>query len=239
MEGRTLKALSKAGVFRLRSVLIGSVAYQAYSGLLGFRLPCASLRTDDVDVAVDFGVSNNLDDTCDDIPEALREVEPSFFPKPHLNDQTMMATFKSSTDFQVEFLTTHRGSDEHTGHLSRLRSLGPHMAGVPLRYLDFLIKHPVRSMVLFESGIGVTIPAPERFAVHKLIVAASRRAGNPKILKDLAQASELISAHAEKGWIGKLELAWGEAWARGGSWRAKLANSLKKLDKTTQMLLPH
>lgn len=238
MEGQVLKALSEAGVFRLRSVLIGSVAYQAYSGLLGFRLPCASLRTDDVDIAVDFGVSNLIDDTCDDIWEALRKVDPSFSPKPHLDDHTTMATFTASTGFQVEFLTTHRGSDEHTGRLSRLSSLGPHMGGVPLRYLDFLMRHPVRSVVLYETGLSVTVPAPERFAIHKLIVAASRRAGNPKISKDLAQAAELINAHAQNGWIGKVQSAWTEAWERGDTWRSRLSASGKNLDAKTKRLLP-
>ena len=92
-------------------------------------------------------------------------------------------------------------------------------------------------MVLYEAGIGLTVPAPERFAVHKLIVAASRRAGNPKILKDLAQASELINAHAQKGWIEKIESAWTEAWERGDSWRIKLTASSKNLDLDTRMLL--
>lgn len=238
MEGGVLRALSTAGVFRLRSVLVGSVAYQAYSGLLGFRLPCASVRTDDVDIAMDFGISNNLDDACDDILTALRQVDPSFSPKPHLYDHAMMATFKSSNGYQVEFLATHRGSDERTGHLSQLRSLGPHMGGVPLRYLDFLVRHPVRSLILSDPGITVTVPAPERFAIHKLIVAASRRGGNPKIIKDLAQASELINAHAENGWVSRVRSAWHEAWARGDSWRGRLEASARHLDANTRNLLP-
>ena len=234
IEGRVLRALATAGAFRLRSVLVGSVAYQAYSGLLGVRLPSASVRTDDVDIATDFGISNSLDDTCDDILQALRQVDPSFTPKPHLSDNAMIATFKSSSNYQVEFLTTHRGSDEFTGRLSPLRSLGPHMGGVPLRYLDFLVRHPVRSMILYDTGIPVTVPAPERFAIHKLIVAASRGNGNPKVLKDLAQASELINAHAQNGSIDRIKSAWFEAWERGDSWRNRLTTAALRLHRDTR-----
>jgi hypothetical protein len=51
IEGQVVQALSKAGMFRLRSVLVGSVAFQTYGGLLGVRLPDLSMRTDDIDVA--------------------------------------------------------------------------------------------------------------------------------------------------------------------------------------------
>jgi hypothetical protein len=37
-DGAVLAALAVAGVFRLRAVLVGSVAYQTYSGLIGVRL---------------------------------------------------------------------------------------------------------------------------------------------------------------------------------------------------------
>lgn len=44
----------------------------------------------------------------------------------------------------------------------------------PLRFLDFLIYEPVRAVLLHKSGISVIVPAPERYAVHKLIVASRR-----------------------------------------------------------------
>ncbi len=49
--GDIVAALAKAGVFRLRGVLVGTVAYQTYSPMLGARLPQAILQTGDVDIA--------------------------------------------------------------------------------------------------------------------------------------------------------------------------------------------
>lgn len=45
MSGDIVEALSVAGLFRLRAVLIGTVAFQTYSGLLGVRLPMAAILT--------------------------------------------------------------------------------------------------------------------------------------------------------------------------------------------------
>jgi hypothetical protein len=56
-----LAALSKTGVFRLRAVLVGTVAYQTYSAMLDVKLaapsltklgqPTSALQTADVDIA--------------------------------------------------------------------------------------------------------------------------------------------------------------------------------------------
>ncbi|MFX7507365.1 GSU2403 family nucleotidyltransferase fold protein, partial [Acinetobacter baumannii] len=49
--GRIIEALAKAGVFRLRSVLIGTAAYQTYPAVLGFRISQSAAITGDVDIA--------------------------------------------------------------------------------------------------------------------------------------------------------------------------------------------
>ena len=54
-------------------------------------------------------------------------------------------------------------------------------------------------MALYRSGVLVQIPRPERFAIHKLIVA-DRRQGGPdqaKARKDRAQAAFLIGVQAQ------------------------------------------
>src|ERR1700755_4044 len=55
--GDVIEALWKAGIFRLRGVLVGTLAYQTYAGLLGVRLPAASIMTGDVDFAQFHSVS--------------------------------------------------------------------------------------------------------------------------------------------------------------------------------------
>ncbi|WP_204320311.1 GSU2403 family nucleotidyltransferase fold protein, partial [Proteus vulgaris] len=74
----------------------------------------------------------------------------------------------------------------------------------PLRFMDYLLRAPVRSVVLHGAGVAVTVPAPERFAVHKLIVSSRRLTdaiGAAKSRKDVMQAGELIVALKEGGRI--------------------------------------
>ena len=60
--GDIVEALADAGFFRVRGVLVGTVAFQCYSGLLGVRLPSASLQTGDADFAQFHSVSAAVDD---------------------------------------------------------------------------------------------------------------------------------------------------------------------------------
>lgn len=51
LSGSVLEALADAGVFRLRACLVGSLAFQTFSGLLGVRFPANQLQTGDADIA--------------------------------------------------------------------------------------------------------------------------------------------------------------------------------------------
>ena len=67
-----------------------------------------------------------------------------------------------------------------------------------LPFLKFLIAEPIPAVALHRSGILLQIPRPERYAIHKLIVA-QRRSGpvRAKAVKDLAQAYALIGVLVE------------------------------------------
>jgi hypothetical protein len=79
----------------------------------------------------------------------------------------------------------------------------------------------------------VVVPAPERFAVHKLILAEERR-NDPlsavKAGKDLAQAALLIEALAATGRAVDLGFALDEAENRGEGWRRRLRVAETRLD---------
>src|SRR5690606_6020731 len=63
-----------------------------------------------------------------------------------------------------------------------------------LPYLDYLLHRPVPATYLYDAGIGINVPDPARYALHKLIVAANRPgAEQAKAAKDLAQAASLIA----------------------------------------------
>ena len=54
LSGRVVEAIWKAGFFRLRGVLVGTVAFQAYAGPLGIKLSGRPLQTQDADFAQFF-----------------------------------------------------------------------------------------------------------------------------------------------------------------------------------------
>jgi hypothetical protein len=223
--GEVLTALSRAGVFRLRSVLIGTIAYQTYPAMLGTRLPAAAIQTGDVDVAQSLEVSIAVEDSTPSMLEVLREVDKSFRPIPHMNDTHRVTTYEAGGGLRVDFLTPNRGPD--TDAPKHLPALGTDAQ--PLRFLDFLIYEPQPAVVLHGTGIYVTVPAPERYAVHKLIVAQRRRAGSAKRDKDIQQAEALLDALMRKR-PKELKAAWAEAYDRGKTWQRLIGEGLAMID---------
>lgn len=110
-------------------------------------------------------------------------------------------------------------------------SLGPLVGAQVLRFLDFLIHEPIRTVVLHDAGVPVIVPAPERYAVHKLIVATARnKFYEDKAGKDIAQASSLIEAFAAVRRTADLGFAWMDAWDRGPKWRRRVGVGALRLD---------
>lgn len=229
--GDVVEALGKAGIFRLRGVLVGTVAFQTYAGYLGVRLPGASLQTGDADFAQHYSISAAVDDTLPPILEVLREVDPTFREIPHRSDPGHATQFENAVRYKVEFLTTNRGSDDYADHATQMPSLGGASAQ-PLRFLDFLIHEPIRTVLLHRSGVPVIVPSPERYAVHKLIVASRRHSdanGVAKREKDVHQASLLVEALETTRRQDDLALAFVEAWGRGPHWMDALMKGLSLL----------
>jgi len=226
MAGSVVEAMWKAGFFRLRGVLVGSLAYPCYAGPLGIRLTAASVRTDDADFAQFWGVSENIGENMEHPLTVLRTVDPSFREVPDLSDPFVTSRYSTKTGYKVEFLTPNRGSDDHTGKAAKMKALAG--AGAqPLRHLESLIHQPERSVMLFGGGVPVTLPRAERYAVHKIIVAVERR-DQVKAQKDIVQAGTLITATAKRRPL-ELGEAWLEAWNVGPRWREKLDAGRERL----------
>lgn len=224
VTGDVVEAMAAAGIFRLRAVVVGTTAYQTYSGILGVRLPLANAMTGDVDFARDFAISQEVGESLPPVLPLLQVIDPTFRAIPNMTDKTRVTAFENRSRYRVEFLTTHRASDDLTGHPSPMPALGGASAE-PLRYLDFLIRDPVRTVMLHKSGVSITVPAPERYAVHKCIIATKRREGEGGALKrdkDIRQAGSLIEVLTSTRRHMELSEAWKEAWARGGAWREAL-----------------
>ena len=196
ISGAIIEAMWKAGFFRLRGVLVGTLAFQAYAGPLGIRLGARPLMTQDIDFAQFWGISENIRESMASPKTVLCGVDQTFKEIPNIDDPFISTQYRNRAGYRVDFLTPNRGADRHQGKPARMKALADSGAE-PLRHLDFLIHEPERSVLLFGGGVAVTIPRAERYAVHKLMVAVERR-DQAKSAKDLLQAAILIEALAAK-----------------------------------------
>jgi hypothetical protein len=221
--GDIVAALSKAGVFRLRGVLIGTVAYQTYSAMLGQKLPMSVLQTGDVDIAQFKNVSIAVGDQTPPVLDVLKEADKTFRAVPTLHGE-QVTSYAAKGGLRVDFLTPNEGPE--TDKPQRLPAL--QTDAQPLRFLDYLIHDPEPAVVLHGAGVYVNVPSPHRYAVHKLMIARRRPEGAAKRDKDIRQAEALLSVLLKKR-PHELKLAWREAYKRGNEWRRLLTEGLDDL----------
>jgi hypothetical protein len=234
--GDIVQALAEAGFFRLRGVLVGTVAYQCYAAVLGARLPSTSMVTGDADFAQFHSISVDVDDKMPPMLDTLRTIDPTFREIPHQADGRFTTRYSSRSGYKVEFLTPNTGSADYEGHPTSMPALGGASAQ-PLRFLDFLIYEPIRAVLLHGPGVAVNVPSPERFAIHKLIVASRRRTdkdGTAKSRKDKLQAATIMETMIEQRQAGDLAEAFMAAYERGPAWRDAIRKSLSEIDDSAR-----
>lgn len=229
--GSLLLAFFRTGVFRLGGTLVGTTAYSLYQGDLGVRMDYEELaQTGDIDFASFERLSVALEDKVEESPdEILKSLK--FDPVPGVNDRQVWKWRQSRSEAMVEFLTPAFGDES----VKPLPALG--VSAQALNYLNFLIADPIHAVALYRSGVLVQIPRPERFAIHKLIVA-DRRQGGPEQLKarkDRAQAEFLVAVLAEDR-PDELAEAYEDALSRGPRWRERIDASLKRMPETAERL---
>ena len=149
MSGQVVEELANAGFFRLRGVLIGTVAYQCYPGVLGRRLDASAMQTGDADFVQFHEISVAVGDTLPPILDVLHRIDPTFREVPSQTDSRFSTQFVSGDKFKVEFLTPNRGPDDISGKPVQMPALGG-AAAFPLRFLDFLIRF--RSEPSYSTG---------------------------------------------------------------------------------------
>jgi hypothetical protein len=230
--GRILEALAKAGVFRMRAVVVGTAAYQTYPGLIGARLPATNAMTDDLDLAQFRGISIAIEDEVD-VPflDILRGVDPDFQPLAPVFAPGRASRFALGDRYRVDILTPMQGPpDDSPVALPALKA-----DAQPLRFLDFLIYREVQAVSLWGAGIPINVPAPERFALHKLLVSRLRLTtsqSQAKAAKDIRQAGELIAVLAGQRPY-ELRDIWEELTDRGPKWRRLATEAVASLDQAT------
>jgi hypothetical protein len=129
-------------------------------------------------------------------------------------------------EFQIDFLTTKTSDSDDPMTVENLD-----VALQPLRFMEFSLER-VQQATLFDStgrAAVVSLPAPERYAVHKLLVMGERTgAFRSKVSKDLAQAASLIEYFRDND-PEALRDAWVDALRRGPGWKKRALEGLRAL----------
>jgi hypothetical protein len=209
--------LNEYGFFRAGGVLIGTHAFLAYSNLLGVRW-VSTEQTVDIDFAhAGKNISIALPANVRAEPHAAITTMPEGFLPLVQFRSTAGATYRHATqaEYQIDFLCPKNSESDEPIRIPNLD-----VALQPLRFMEFSLEQVQQTTLMDATGrcVVVTLPAPERYAVHKLLIIGERTgAFKSKISKDLAQAAALI-AYFKTHDPDALANAWRDALSRGPGW---------------------
>lgn len=220
--------LSEYGFFRAGGVLVGTHAFLSYANQLGVRWSGAE-QTTDVDFAhAGRNISIALPATLKAQPHtALTTMEEGFLPLVQYRGSAGASyRHRDEPEFQIDFLTPKTADSDDPIRIEHLD-----VALQPLRFMEFSLE-AVEQATLFDAtgrAVVVSLPAPERYAVHKLLVVGERTgAFRAKVSKDLAQAAALIEYFRDND-PEALQDAWADALARGPGWKKRALEGLRAL----------
>lgn len=215
--GKLINALSRTGLFRSGGMLAGTHAYGLYGLELGVYPENHLAMTDDVDIAAGRSV-RIISQNSDSLLSCLEGVGLTPVAGP---DNANPVRWETDEGVVLDVLTPRRRGGE-----SQVHHEGLGLWAQALAFLEFSLVGAIDAIVLYREGIPVKIPAPERFAVHKLIVSSVRTGTHrAKSEKDLAQAAWLIEILCEARPY-ELEQALGDARERGAKWRRAIDAAL-------------
>ncbi|MEE9493181.1 MAG: GSU2403 family nucleotidyltransferase fold protein [Gammaproteobacteria bacterium] len=234
-EGKVLALLERSGMFLAGGVVIGTLAFRAYANMLGV-IWHSELQTRDIDLASDnkYPIVIPRSQKPINLSKLLLESGMGFIEVPTLNHKFPSTKFKiRGQELSIELLTPMRGKDS----TKPIEIAGLSAYAEPVRFLDYVLENIQPATLLYKHGIFINVPAPARFAFHKLVVSQRRRAGDvEKIRRDLLQAEQLLKVLVEER-PGDLILAYEAAEKMAGKFNQQLALGLKQIDsKVTKAL---
>lgn len=225
---RVIRRLNEIGFFQAGGVLVGAHAFLAYGNALGVAWR-ERASTQDIDLAHSGrNISLALNDRLSiRTGSALESLEAGFLPVPGFRPWEKTGRFVSKVDKQlaVDFLTPLVGGK---GEVYEHPMLGVPLQ--PLHFIEFILEDVHQAVVMSAVGVVlVNVPDPARFALHKLLVFADRRARSPeKALKDLRHAAALLELLGTYRPDDVLSL-WKDLVKRGAGWRARARKGLAAL----------
>lgn len=233
--------INEFGFFRAGGVLVGTHAFLSYANQLGLRWN-GSDQTADVDFAhAGRNISIALPATVRAQPHsALTTMDEGFLPLVQYRG-TAGASYRhpNEPEFQIDFLTTQAAKNTDPIEIENLD-----VALQPLRFMEFSLEGIEQATLFDPTGrcVVVSLPAPARYAVHKLLIVGERSGQfKAKVSKDLAQAASLLEYFSLTD-PDAVRLAWADALARGPGWRKRAREGKRALARTaktlTEALLP-
>jgi hypothetical protein len=216
---RIIKRLSEYGFFPAGGILIGTHAFLAMGNMLGVRWHDGA-ATLDVDFA-HAGQNVSLALSADiqiDVHGVLESLEMGLLPISRFNGKAG-ARYSNPKDSELRLdFVTGMTRDGLSVVMPKLN-----LALEPLKFMEFSLERPIQGCIFSNLGSCiVNLPAPERYAIHKLIVCGERPASQrTKSSKDLLQAASLVGYFLKNGRIDLFNAAWRDAICRGKGWRER------------------
>lgn len=210
---KILKVFGELGLWKSGVQLIGSWSFLLYQRHLGVRpLP---LRTQDVDFLIPWPFPS---ERVVDLSAALGVLG---FRTVTTGNGSM---FFAHPELRLEFLIPERGKGGLDYRL--VKPLG--VRAVPLRYLDMLLKDPIK---LKEGGVEVRVPKPLNYCLHKLIIA-QRRTEEEKREKDVLHATYVLEILTPKGFRHEID-GLAPKWRRAAEQSLAFAHARFPLERPT------
>ena len=232
---RVINRLEQYGFFQAGGILIGTHAFLAMGNMLGVKWRVSNL-TMDVDFAhagknVSIALGANVKISVHD---ALNSLEMGLLPITEFSGKTG-AQYRNPNDpeLRLDFVTPQTRS----GGTVILSEMG--LALECLKFMEFSLVDTTQAVLLSKEGACiVNIPAPERYAVHKLIVYGERPVSDKvKANKDLGQAAAIFKVLFDNGNVDLIRIAWSDAASRGPGWLRRLNQGKEALLKRYPELL--
>ncbi len=217
---RVVNRLEQYGFFSAGGILIGTHAFLAMGNMLGVKWLSTNL-TMDVDFAhagknVSIALGANVKISVHD---ALNSLEMGLLPITEFSGKTG-AQYRNPQDpeLRLDFVTpqTRNGGPVVLPELD--------LALECLKFMEFSLVNTTQAVMISKEGACVVnIPAPERYAVHKLIIYGERPIHEQsKANKDLGQAAAIFQVLFESGNAHLIRAAWSDALSRGPGWVKRL-----------------
>lgn len=234
VEARLFELLERAGVFLAGGVVVGSHAFGIYGNMLAVKWPLETTRTQDVDIAAAYRLLIGIPDRKVNLRQALIESELGFIEVPALDRKAPSTRFRiKGKQLSVDVLTPLLG--RNTAKPIHLASLDTYAE--PVRFLDYLLEDTQPAILVARAGVLVNVPAPARYALHKLVIAERRIAAfETKTKKDIFQAEQLITVLARDR-PGDLRRAWTAATKQPAKFMTQLRAGMARLPKQMQAAL--